>query len=524
MAGLACGFCRNQRKILTALVYLMACLAAVLWSRAGLDYLGLPIEAGVGAVLFLLLPGKKKIEEAEETAALPQGIAVPETDTSRETLARRLDEMAGAFHTLYDSVKDTLHPEDNNTENPAELFTRTADRVCVKCVLRSNCWQRDYEDTKRALNDATPPMMERGRALSTDFNGIFQSRCVHFPEFLGEVNRQLTAFLRRRQARRRTRAARAALCSQYARLDRFLQGAAEEVSTGLTPDLPRQEKLAAYLKSMNQTGGAVYYDREGRLRVETPATGELASRSARRELEEILGTPLREGQVRNGRLLFAQSEPFRATVSLAGAPRQGEAVSGDTGIWFRREDGMLFLLLCDGMGSGAGAKRESAQAGKLVENFLRAGMEPGEAVETVSSALALRGEDGGSTTIDLLSFDLFSGRCYVHKQGAAPTYIRRGGQVKCAVGASLPAGIVTGRAARPDVHKFRGEPGDWIVMVTDGILCGREDQWLRDVVAQYTGSSPSELAQRILRESQTLCQGEDDGTVLAARLDRSREK
>ena len=432
--------------------------------------------------------------------------------------------MAGAFHTLYDSVKDTLHPEDNNTENPAELFTRTADRVCVKCVLRSNCWQRDYEDTKRALNDATPPMMERGRALSTDFNGIFQSRCVHFPEFLGEVNRQLTAFLRRRQARRRTRAARAALCSQYARLDRFLQGAAEEVSAGLTPDLPRQEKLAAYLKSMNQTGGAVYYDREGRLRVETPATGELASRSARRELEEILGTPLREGQVRNGRLLFAQSEPFRATVSLAGAPRQGEAVSGDTGLWFRREDGMLFLLLCDGMGSGAGAKRESAQAGKLVENFLRAGMEPGEAVETVSSALALRGEDGGSTTIDLLSFDLFSGRCCVHKQGAAPTYIRRGGQVKCAVGASLPAGIVTGRAARPDVHKFRGEPGDWIVMVTDGILCGREDQWLRDVVTQYTGSSPSELAQRILRESQTLCQGEDDGTVLAARLDRSREK
>ena len=185
---------------------------------------------------------------------------------------------------------------------------------------------------------------------------------------------------------------------------------------------------------------------------------------------------------------------------------------------------MLFLLLCDGMGSGAGAKRESAQAGKLVENFLRAGMGPGEAVETVSSALALRGEDGGSTTIDLLSLDLFSGRCCVHKQGAAPTYLRRGHQVRCAVGVSLPAGIVTGQAARPDVHKFRGEAGDWLVMVTDGILCGREDQWLRQLVADYAGDSPSELAQRILRESRALCQGEDDGTVLAARLDKSREK
>lgn len=95
----------------------------------------------------------------------------------------------------------------------------------------------------------------------------------------------------------------------------------------------------------------------------------------------------------------------------------GEKVSGDTGLWFRREDGQLFLLLCDGMGSGPGAKQESAQAAKLLENFLRAGMAAQEAVETVSSALALRGEAGGSTTIDLLSVDLFTGKCAVHKQG-----------------------------------------------------------------------------------------------------------
>ena len=44
------------------------------------------------------------------------------------------------------------------------------------------------------------------------------------------------------------------------------------------------------------------------------------------------------------------------------------------------------------------------------------------------------------------------------------------------------------------------------------------------MVAHYAGDSPSELAQRILRESQALCRGEDDGTILAARLDRCREK
>ena len=155
-----------------------------------------------------------------------------------------------------------------------------------------------------------------------------------------------------------------------------MRSAATELSTGLTPDLPRQEKLDGFLRSMNLSGGVVYYDKEGRLRVEVPAAEELKTRSARRELAEILGTPLREGEEENNRILFAQAEPFRATAALAGAPRQGEPVSGDTGIWFRREDGMLFLLLCDGMGSGPGAKQESAQAAKLIERFLRAGMDP----------------------------------------------------------------------------------------------------------------------------------------------------
>lgn len=70
-------------------------------------------------------------------------------------------------------------------------------------------------------------------------------------------------------------------------------------------------------------------------------------------------------------------------------------MSGDTGIWFRREDGMLFLLLCDGMGSGPGAKQESAQAAKLIERFLRAGMDPAEAVETRQFRPVPPGRGGG---------------------------------------------------------------------------------------------------------------------------------
>lgn len=519
LAGLACGLCWPRRKAVAGAVYVLAVTVGALWTWDGGVRMGLPVEAILGTILFLFLPLGRHTGEEGRTAVLP--LASGEVEATRQAVTRRMEEMAGAFHSLSDSVKETLRPEDANTQNPAEIFTRVADKVCLKCVLRGNCWQKDYEATRGACNDATPPMLDRGRALATDFVGHFSNRCVHFPEFLGEVNRQLTAYLRRRQALRRTWETRQALCSQYERLDQFMARAATQLSVELTPDLPRQDRMNAFLRSMNLGPGLVYYDQAGRLRAETPFSDELRTRPARRQLGEVLGAVLREGEVERDRLVFVQAEPYRATAAIAGAPRQGEAVSGDTGNWFRREDGILFLLLCDGMGSGYGAKEESAQAVKLLESFLRAGMDPDQAVETVSSTLALRGDTGASTTIDLLTVDLFTGRCRMLKQGAAPTYIRRGGKIRCAGGTSLPAGLVTGEAARPDSHSLRGEPEDWILLVTDGILCGREDGWLRELLLGYRGSDPGELAGKVLAAAQDIQEGEDDATVIAVRLEKS---
>lgn len=64
MAGLACGLCKNHRKIWAALAYVLTCFLAVLWSWDGGVHLGLPMEAVVGAILFLVIPFRLKEEKA----------------------------------------------------------------------------------------------------------------------------------------------------------------------------------------------------------------------------------------------------------------------------------------------------------------------------------------------------------------------------------------------------------------------------------------------------------------------------
>ena len=52
------------------------------------------------------------------------------------------------------------------------------------------------------MNDATPYLLERGRALAKDFPDYFTGRCIHLPDLLAAINVELSAFLLRRQYRR----------------------------------------------------------------------------------------------------------------------------------------------------------------------------------------------------------------------------------------------------------------------------------------------------------------------------------
>ena len=62
-----------------------------------------------------------------------------------------------------------------------------------------------------------------------------------------------------------------------------------------------------------------------------------------------------------------------------------------------------------------------------------------------------------------------------------------------------------------------------MLLVSDGITTGRDDRWVRQLLSDFDGLSPQELAGRVLKESGGKGGGGDDRTVIAIKLDvRSR--
>ena len=132
-----------------------------------------------------------------------------------ERLRQRLRLSADALRSLGEAFGA---PQPKKEENPAVIFDRAAEVVCRGCALRDLCWNKEYVSTYNAFNDATPVMLERGRAEPADFASHFAARCIHFPQLLSAINTEVTALLLRRQYRRQLAWERERTRGQYTQL------------------------------------------------------------------------------------------------------------------------------------------------------------------------------------------------------------------------------------------------------------------------------------------------------------------
>ena len=521
LPGLVTGIFARQSRLMCAAAYALSGAAAILWTWDLGPGDALAWELAAGVAVFLLLPDKLLRRLA---TLIRQEEPAEESLHARQFAAGRLKQTAEAFRAVSGGLRAAFQaPVVPNDGDAARIFDRAADRVCVKCKQKERCWQREYQVTKTALADALTPMLDRGAGALEDFPPHFSSRCIRFDTFLVAANGELSALLSRRRYDSRVRESRAAVCAQYGHMAAVLDRAAAELAQEPAVDVRRQRLVKQRMAALGLEGRCtVYSDQFGHLQVEVegPGAEQLSREGELGRLSSIVGCPLRDADSQRGHARLAQKEPLMAVAGVAGADREGQPISGDAGVWFKDDSGKVNFLLCDGMGSGSAAREDSEGALRLLEKFLRAGLEPEEALTTVGEALALRGEEeGGFTTVDLLQIDLFNGKSAVYKLGAAPTYLRRSGAVERLSGQSLPAGVAAGELSAPDAFTIALDAGDCVLLVSDGVTTGKDDRWLRQLLSEFDGISPQSLAAQVLQESDVRSGSTDDRTVIAIKLD-----
>ena len=199
---------------------------------------------------------------------------------------------------------------------------------------------------------------------------------------------------------------------------------------------------------------------------------------------------------------------FRIEVAVQSKGK--EDANGDRCLSFSGSDCRHFVLLCDGMGTGLGAARESYAAGKLLRQLLEAGFPPEDALESLNSLMTLT-DRAAAATIDLAQIALDTGIVHIYKWGAAPSWVltRQGAK---RIGTATPPPGMGVAGPRMAVEKLSLRRGEVLVLLSDGIT--GED--LPPLSADDLEGPPGILAQKILRREDV--KTEDDATAAVFRL------
>jgi stage II sporulation protein E len=513
-AGMFSGFYMKKGRLAVAVCYVLANAVGAFWGVEEYLRTTFLIEVFIASVILMLLPNEWLMKlKAEKTVVLYKGgIREMEYQLSKARLA------SSAFDEIYGILKRTTEAGRNDNDI-SSVFDVAAEEVCRRCERRGECWGSRYESTKNVINDVTLRMGARGYISAEDFPQHFRDLCLNIQAFTGSVNNELKALYRRRQFLNRLKENRELLYKQYEDMSKLLKGIGVRGSVSDTAAVSGTEsRIDAYLRASGIAAESyVFRDANGRLHIDIEGGGlfgllrtkgwlDMLSSAAEMRLC-CLNSNIKDT---DNVLHLLEAEPLAANVGIASLCKEGQAQSGDMATYFKTPEGMLYLIISDGMGSGREAAADSGDAVKITEKLLRAGLNPDLAMSILDSAMLLRSDKNmGCASIDLMGINLFNGETVMYKYGAAPSYVRKGDRVFEVNGESLAAGLGGGA---PDLTRLRLTEGSAAVIVSDGATGCTEE--ILEKLYDINAENVKKLACSILESVARIGKTRDDMTVL----------
>ena len=520
-------------------------LSGILWSAAYNDLTGfltdLPAICLSAPVFFLLerLWERMPLAAAEEELTQSDFTMAVTGELQLAAGRERLESLSRALRDVSDRMgRMAVLQQHGGEERLRRICTESVDAVCAVCPARESC--------RGAVADSLlSQLMERGRVEAACLPACIPEDCTRREQIAADLNSRAARLLEEQ-----VRGGKAdVMAADYAHMAVLLADAAAgdaEEETRLNREAA--DRVFDYLSALGVTVQGVVVCGRRKRRVIVRGRGLERLRSKGEELAAGLGKlcasklALPRFETQDGCTVMTLCALPYMDVRYAGSTvpvGTGDVlppplldddpggycpptVCGDHIAVFRNEQACFYALISDGMGSGDAASAASETCAAFLERMLSAGSHVEISLRMLNSYLRARGNGSGdecSATVDLMELDTACGHAVFAKNGAAPTYVIRGGTVYKLRSRSLPLGIL--QDSKPQLLRFRMRPGDVVVMVSDGVTLGNDEcPWLIDLLSDPLPDSMDSLRLDILRRA--MASGSpDDLSAIAIRVEES---
>lgn len=536
MLGVSVGVFRRLGRIGGAIAFFV--MGCILSYAAHREISGIiELRAMVSAVIvFLAIPGKvlhmiEKDRGAEkENPFAREDVRVLAND--------RIEDFAGAFRRLSKSFQEDREKQEEISEEEIErIFVELSRRICSDCANCNFCWDKHYEETCDNIHSIILQAGRDGTVAVSQLTPEFGRRCIRLASYVEHAEDRMAMAKMNLGWRNRLAENREIMARQMMEVAEALKSFTLDLEDA--DEIPAEEKKALgeeLRKEGVKLKKLVAKRRKGCLEVafrgRCVSNQCLTKTDIAKALARAAGvnmSPDRETRnVLSGEeemMYFREEAKFKTLTGLARVVKSGETVSGDNYSFLELQSGELLMVLADGMGSGEKACRDSVNLIETLEHLMEAGFEKKSALRLLNTLFVANYEGRSFTTLDMVSVDLYTGRCEVMKNGAAATFIRRSDRVDTIYSEALPVGV--DMEAESDVTVTELGDGDMVIMVSDGVLDGFYKPWtsaldegdtMERLIGNLTCQNPNDMANQILMNAlaRSAREATDDMSVLVA--------
>ncbi len=497
-------------------------------------------ELLIGSVLFMLIPGfvLEGLSFITGDHVKIHNNRIPYHIKAKEFAMIRLKEFATVFSQLSATFNDISFREDYlDIHSLDRLIDNICNRVCRDCSLRKICWKKDFYMTYKEIFELMCTAEEMGQIGEEHIPPGLKKRCLRPRDLTDMVNYYFELFKINHKWQLKMEDCRNLVSQQLGGMAGVIENLVGEMNVKLNFNGKHEDDIHdALIKEGIEIFNTVVIEKPGRgLEVYLEKKACFGCRECIKKVIPVVATITAKQfkkagylcDIRKGlcALKLVEKQRFNVSTGVYTAPKKENQINGDNYTFMELKEQQYLIALSDGMGTGAGASIESSTAINMLEQLLGVGYDYEMALRTINSIMMLKSFDDSFSTLDIALVDLYNGDAKIIKTGAPPTYIKRGDGVKVLAASSLPMGIVD--KADYYTKKFSVKEGDFIVMVTDGIVeaCKETDDgdWVAGILKTIDNRNPQEIARIIFEKTLEYYDGhpEDDMTVMVSKVWRN---
>lgn len=534
ISALAAGACRKMKRAGVCLSFLVTQAFFVFYICYGELRNVSVVGMAIAAIAFLFTPRSfvEKLEVYVDANLFWNKEQTLREERFRELTVGRLKEISTVFQNSARVFGESAN-KSREEGNISYTMANIPEEACANCMFFRSCWDVNFEATYELMQKLYAKY-DSGKKLTERDLGVFSKKCIRSDKLISAATMTFEKFNTNSKWEGKIAESRGMIGDQMIGVSRVIDSLLREVQVDIDFRDELEENIRLALDEIGVPVREVCAEfSAGALNVDLVVKGcggrEACETKIRRAVSGACGMPMEKARGysvcgKNCRLRYEQAKNYSLQTGVAMMPKEGSPISGDTHSFEALRDGRYMMLLCDGMGSGERAARESRTAVTLMEDFYRASFDDKTILDAINKLLILSSSDDIFSTMDLCMINLIDGKARFTKIGAPHSYIIGRNGIRKLDAGSLPIGILDDY--EPVVYDVELEHGDIILMFTDGIadLESADDGLHKAIRDAAELRNADDIANQILSYAYAAygAKAGDDMTVMVARVIKNK--